>query len=217
MIRVLIADDHTILRDGLKQILSECPDMRVDGEADNGFDVLTMVRAREWDVLVLDMAMPGRSGIELLKQIKDERPKLPVLVLSMQKENQYAVRSLKAGASGYLCKDSASADLFKAIRKVAAGGKFIGASIAEGIALGLTSSQEALPHTLLTDREYEVFCLITSGMGVTAIADQLHVSVKTISTHKTRLMQKMNFTTTTDLIRYALKHGLIDESGKPVD
>ncbi|HCY63919.1 MAG TPA: DNA-binding response regulator [Oxalobacteraceae bacterium] len=217
MIRVLIADDHTILRDGLKQILSECPDMRVDGEADNGFDVLTMVRAREWDVLVLDMAMPGRSGIELLKQIKDERPKLPVLVLSMQKENQYAVRSLKAGASGYLCKDSASADLVKAIRKVAAGGKFIGASIAEGIALGLTSSQEALPHTLLTDREYEVFCLITSGMGVTAIADQLHVSVKTISTHKTRLMQKMNFTTTTDLIRYALKHGLIDESGKPVD
>lgn len=187
MIRVLIADDHTILRDGLKQILSECPDMRVDGEADNGFDVLTMVRAREWDVLVLDMAMPGRSGIELLKQIKDERPKLPVLVLSMQKENQYAVRSLKAGASGYLCKDSASADLVKAIRKVAAGGKFIGASIAEGIALGLTSSQEALPHTLLTDREYEVFCLITSGMGVTAIADQLHVSVKTISTHKTRL------------------------------
>lgn len=217
MIRILIADDHTILRDGLKQILSECPDMRVDGEADNGFDVLTMVRAREWDVLVLDMAMPGRSGIELLKQIKDERPKLPVLVLSMQKENQYAVRSLKAGASGYLCKDSASADLVKAIRKVAAGGKFIGASIAEGIALGLTSSQEALPHTLLTDREYEVFCLITSGMGVTAIADQLHVSVKTISTHKTRLMQKMNFTTTTDLIRYALKHGLIDESGKPVD
>lgn len=217
MIRVLIADDHTILRDGLKQILSECPDMRVDGEADNGFDVLTMVRAREWDVLVLDMAMPGRSGIELLKQIKDERPKLPVLVLSMQKENQYAVRSLKAGASGYLCKDSASADLVKAIRKVAAGGKFIGASIAEGIALGLTSSQEALSHTLLTDREYEVFCLITSGMGVTAIADQLHVSVKTISTHKTRLMQKMNFTTTTDLIRYALKHGLIDESGKPVD
>ena len=217
MIRILIADDHTILRDGLKQILSECPDMKVEGEADNGFDVLAMVRAQEWDVLVLDMAMPGKSGIELLKQIKGEKPKLPVLVLSMQKENQYAMRSLKAGASGYLCKDGASADLVKAIRKVAGGGKFISATVAEDIALGLTTNQEAPPHTLLTDREYEVFQLITSGIGVTAIGERLHLSVKTVSTHKTRIMQKMNFSTTTDLIRYALKHGLIDETGKSVD
>jgi len=217
MIRILIADDHTILRDGLKQILSECPDMTVDGEADNGFDVLAMVRQQKWDVLVLDMAMPGKSGIDLLKQIKAEKPELPVLILSMQKENLYAIRSLKAGASGYLCKDSASADLVKAIRKVASGGKFISASAAQDIALGLTTTSEALPHTLLTDREYEVFRLITSGTGVTAIGDQLHLSVKTISTHKTRIMQKMNFTTTTDLIRYALKHGLIDETGNPVD
>lgn len=217
MINILIADDHTILRDGLKQILSECPDMRVGGEADNGFDVLAKVREQNWDVLVLDMAMPGKSGIDLLKQVKVEKPKLPVLVLSMQKENMYAVRSLKAGASGYLCKDSASADLVKAIRKVATGGMFISAAVAENLALGLTTSNDAPPHTLLTDREYEVFRLIASGMGITAIGDQLHLSVKTISTHKTRIMQKMGFDTTTDLIRYAIRHGLIDEAGKPVD
>ena len=217
MIKVLIADDHTILRDGLKQILSECNDMQVAGEADNGFDVLAKVREQDWDVLVLDMAMPGKSGIDLLKQVKTEKPKLPVLILSMQKENQYAVRTLKAGASGYLCKDSASADLVRAIRKVAGGCMFISAAVAENLALGLTTNNESLPHTLLTDREYQVFRLIASGMGITAIGDSLHLSVKTISTHKTRIMQKMNFTNTTDLIRYALKHGLIDEAGQPLD
>ncbi|HJV73320.1 MAG TPA: response regulator transcription factor, partial [Noviherbaspirillum sp.] len=156
-------------------------------------------------------------GIDLLKQVKAEKPKLPVLILSMQKEEQYAVRTLKAGASGYLCKDSASADLVKAIRKVAGGGMFISAAVAENLALGLTTNNESLPHTLLTDREYQVFRLIASGMGITAIGDSLHLSVKTISTHKTRIMQKMNFTNTTDLIRYALKHGLIDEAEQPPD
>ncbi|HJV49907.1 MAG TPA: response regulator transcription factor [Noviherbaspirillum sp.] len=217
MIKILIADDHTILRDGLKQILSECPDMTVEGEADNGFDALAKVRERNWDVVVLDMAMPGKSGIDLLRQIKSEKPKLPVLVLSMQKENQYAVRTLKAGASGYLCKDSASADLVQAIRKVAGGGMFISPAVAENLALGLTTEVAAPPHTLLTDREYEVFRLIASGLGVTAIGEQLHLSVKTISTHKTRIMQKMNFASTTDLIRYALRHGLIDEAGETID
>jgi DNA-binding NarL/FixJ family response regulator len=217
MIKILIADDHTILRDGLKQILSECPDMTVAGEADNGFEVLAKVREQEWDVVVLDMAMPGKSGIDLLKQVKSERPKLPVLILSMQKESQYAVRSLKAGAAGYLCKDSASADLVKAIRKVAAGGMFISAAVAENLALGLTSANDAPPHTLLTDREYEVFRLIAAGMGVTAIGERLHLSVKTISTHKTRIMQKMDFATSTDLIRYALRHELIDEDERLED
>lgn len=217
MIRILIADDHTILRDGLKQILSECPDMTVAGEADNGFDALAKVREQDWDVMVLDMAMPGKSGIDLLKQIKSEKPKLPVLILSMQKEDQYAVRSLKAGAAGYLCKDSASADLVQAIRKAAGGGMFISPAVAENLALGLTANAEAPPHTLLTDREYEVFRLIASGMGITAIGEQLHLSVKTISTHKTRIMQKMNFTNSTDLIRYALRHGLIDDNGQATE
>src|SRR3954468_8857852 len=150
MIKILIADDHTILRDGLKQILSECPNMTVAGEADNGFDVLAKGREQDWDVVLLDMAMPGKSGIDLLKQVKSEKPKLPVLVLSMQKEDQYAVRALKAGASGYLCKDSASAELMQAIRKVASGGMFISPAVAENLAVGLTTDVEALPHTLLT-------------------------------------------------------------------
>lgn len=215
MIKILIADDHTILRDGLKQILSECSDMRVAGEAEHGFEALAKIRAEDWDVVLLDMAMPGKSGLDLLKQIKDEKPKLAVLVLSMQKENQYAVRALKAGASGYLCKDSASADLVKAIRKVAEGGLFISAAVAENLALGLTSNREAPPHTLLTDREFQVFQMIAAGKGVTAIGDSLNLSVKTVSTHKTRIMQKMNFSNTTDLIRYALRHGLIDEADEP--
>jgi two-component system, NarL family, invasion response regulator UvrY len=212
MIKILIADDHTILRDGLKQILSECSDMTVAGEADNGFDALSKIRAEHWDVVLLDMAMPGKSGIDLLKQIKSEKPALPVLVLSMQKENQYAVRTLKAGASGYLCKDSASADLVRAIRKVASGGLFISAAVAETLALGLTSNRDTPPHTLLTDREFQVFRMIAAGTGVTAIGDSLNLSVKTISTHKTRIMQKMNFSNTAELIRYALKHGLLDEA-----
>jgi two-component system, NarL family, invasion response regulator UvrY len=212
MIKILIADDHTILRDGLKQILSECSDMTVAGEADNGFDALSKIRAEHWDVVLLDMAMPGKSGIDLLKQIKSEKPALPVLVLSMQKENQYAVRTLKAGASGYLCKDSASADLVRAIRKVASGGLFISAAVAETLALGLTGNRDAPPHTLLTDREFQVFRMIAAGTGVTAIGDSLNLSVKTISTHKTRIMQKMNFSNTAELIRYALKHGLLDEA-----
>lgn len=217
MIKILIADDHTILRDGLKQILSECSDMRVAGEAEHGFEALDKVRTEDWDVVLLDMAMPGKSGLDLLKQIKAEKPKLAVLVLSMQKENQYAVRALKAGASGYLCKDSASADLVKAIRKVGSGGLFISANVAESLALDLTGKPEAPPHTLLTDREFQIFRMIAAGQGVTAIGDSLNLSVKTVSTHKARIMQKMNFATTTDLIRYALRHGLIDEADEPIE
>lgn len=213
MIRILIADDHTILRDGLKQILSECRDMIVAGEADNGLDALKKVREEEWGVVVLDMSMPGKSGIELVKQIKSEKPKLPILILSMHKEDQYAVRTLKAGASGYLCKDSASAQLVSAIRKVANGGIFINPEVAEKLAYGLRPMSDSPPHTLLSDREYQVFMMLVQGKGLTEIADELNLSVKTVSTHKTRIQEKMNADNLSVLIKYAIKHKLLDEVG----
>lgn len=210
MIRILIADDHTILREGLKQILSECHDMIVAGEADNGFDALKKIRAEEWDVVVLDMSMPGRSGIELIKQIRAERPKLPILILSMHKEDQYAVRTLKAGASGYLSKDSASSQLVSAIRKVAGGGIFINPGMAEKLALSLRPESDALPHTLLSDREHQIFMLMLHGRGISVIAEELNLSVKTVSTHKTHIFQKMNVDNLTSLVKYAIKHDLIE-------
>ena len=212
MIKILIADDHAIMRDGLKQILAGCGDMQVVDEADNGLDALKIIRQQALDVVVLDMSMPGRSGIELIKQIKEEKPKLPILVLSMHKENQYAGRTLKAGASGYLCKDGASAQLVTAIRKVAAGGTYISPEAAQELALEAVSGSDNPPHTLLSNREFQIFKLIAAGSGITEIADQLNVSVKTISTHKTRMMLKMNLTNSTGLIRYALKHNLVDAS-----
>ena len=212
MIRILIADDHTILREGLKQILSECRDMVVAGEADNGLEALKKVREEEWDVVVLDMSMPGKSGIELVKQMKSERPKLPILILSMHKEDQYAVRTLKAGASGYLCKDSASAQLVSAIRKVANGGIFISPDVAEKLAHGLRPMSDAPPHTLLSDREYQVFMMLVQGKGLTEIAADLNLSVKTVSTHKTRIQEKMNADNLSVLIKYAIKHDLLDEA-----
>ncbi|TFW27360.1 response regulator transcription factor [Massilia arenosa] len=217
MIKVLIADDHTILRDGLKQILAECPDIAVAGEANDGFEVLVAIRRLEdLDVLVLDMAMPGRAGLDLLRQVRIERPQLAVLVLSMHKESQYAVRTLKAGALGYLCKDSASADLVKAIRKVAGGATFLGSTVAENLTQGLAVSDDA-PHARLSNREYEIFRLVAAGVGTSAIGHQLHLSAKTVSTHKTRILQKMGLTNTADLIRYAMKHGLADEACQPLD
>lgn len=212
MIRILIADDHTILREGLKQILSECRDMVVAGEADNGLEALKKVREEEWGVVVLDMSMPGKSGIELVKQIKSEKPKLPILILSMHKEDQYAVRTLKAGASGYLCKDSASAQLVSAIRKVASGGIFISPEVAEKLAHGLRPMSDAPPHTLLSDREYQVFMMLVQGKGLTEIAADLSLSVKTVSTHKTRIQEKMNADNLSVLIKYAIKHDLLDEA-----
>ena len=212
MIRILIADDHTILREGLKQILSECRDMVVAGEADNGLEALKKVREEEWDVVVLDMSMPGKSGIELVKLIKSEKPRLPILILSMHKEDQYAVRTLKAGASGYLCKDSASAQLVSAIRKVANGGIFISPEVAEKLAYGLRPMSDAPPHTLLSDREYQVFMMLVQGKGLTEIAADLNLSVKTVSTHKTRIQEKMNADNLSVLIKYAIKHGLLDEA-----
>ena len=209
MIRILIVDDHDILRAGLKHILAESGDIVVAGEADNGLDALVRVRTETWDAMVLDMSMPGKSGIELIKQIKSERPKLPILILSMHKEDLYAVRAMKAGASGYLCKDNAESQLAQAIRKVAGGGLFINQAVAEKLALEMLSGpREVLPHTKLSDREHQVFLLIARGEGVTEIARELNLSVKTVSTHKARIMEKMNFANTAELIGYALRHGL---------
>jgi two-component system, NarL family, invasion response regulator UvrY len=210
MIRVLLVDDHTILREGLKQILADCKDMVVGGEAKNGIEALEKVRESEWGVVVMDISMPGRGGIELIRQIKAEKAKLPVLILSMHKEDQYAVRSLKAGASGYLSKESASSLLVAAIRKVAGGGIFVSPEMAERLVYSLRPESNAPPHTLLSDREYQIFMLMLHGSSITDIADELSLSVKTVSTHKTHIQHKMRVDNVPALVKYAIRHGLID-------
>lgn len=212
MIKILIADDHAIVRQGLKQVIAEAHDMQVGGEATNGLEALELIRKQDWNVAVLDMSMPGRSGIELIKLAKAEKPKLPILILTMHSEDQYAVRALQAGASGYLTKESAPEQLINAIRKVAAGGVYISASAAEKLALYVMPGTDKLPHTLLSDREFEVFQMLTSGMSLSDAAEKLSLSVKTISTHKTHILEKMNLANQTELVRYAIKHGLADES-----
>jgi DNA-binding NarL/FixJ family response regulator len=208
MIRVVIADDHTILREGLRQLLTAASDIEPVAEAADGHEVIARVRSLEFDVLLLDMSMPGKSGIELIKQVKSEKPKLRVLVLSMHEETQYAVRAIKAGASGYVTKDSAGTQLVTAIRKVAAGGAFISAEVAEQLALGAMPDAEGPPHTRLSDREFEVFQRLVAGESVTDIAAGLNLSGKTVSTHKARLMEKLGIDNQADLVRYAMKHGL---------
>jgi DNA-binding NarL/FixJ family response regulator len=212
MIRVAIADDHTIVREGLKQLLSTTNDLAIVGEARDGHEALKMVVENEVDVLLVDLSMPGRSGVELIKQAKAERPKLRVLVLSMHAERQYAVRAIRAGASGYLTKDSATTQLVAAIRKVAGGGAFISAEVAEELALSAMPHSEGPPHASLSDREYQVFQLLVSGKSVSDIAAQLNLSVKTVSTHKARLMEKIGLANQTELVHYAIKHKLLDDS-----
>jgi len=211
MIRIVIADDHPIVREGLKQILSGAPDLGLVGEAQNGQEVLERVREQEFEVLVLDLSMPGRSGIELIRQVREEKPKLRILVLSMHQEQQYAVRAIKAGAAGYLTKEGAAAQLVPAIRKVAGGGAFVTAAVAEQLALSAMPQVDAPPHHNLSDREFQVFRLLASGKSVSDIARELSLSVKTVSTHKARLMQKMNLGNPAELVRYALHHRLIDD------
>lgn len=212
MIRILIADDHRIVREGLKQVLSEESSFVVAGEAAHGLEVLKQIREQEFDVLLMDMSMPGTSGVELIKQVKSEKPKLAIMVLSMHKEEQYAVRAMKAGAFGYLTKESASDQLISAILKVARGGIFLSASAAERMAIELYSNHDAIPHTLLSDREYQVFRMITLGIPINRIADELSLSVKTVSTHKTRILQKMRMNNAAELIHYAIRHQLLDPS-----
>jgi len=211
VIRLVIADDHAIVREGLKRILSEAPGFQVEGEAADGNEVLRLVRELEFDVLVLDLSMPGRSGMELIKLVKSERPRLRVLVLSMHQEAQYAVRAIKSGASGYLTKESAPAQLVQAIQKIAAGGAFISAEVAEQLALGAMPGGDKPPHEALSDREFEVFRQLVAGASVTDIAGRLKLSVKTVSTHKANLMQKLGLHNQSELVRYAIRHGLADD------
>lgn len=210
MIRVLIADDHTILRKGLRELLEETSDIEPAGEATNGKEVLKKVREDAFDVILLDISMPGRSGIDVLKHLKTEKPDLPVLILSMYPEDQYAIRALKAGASGYLTKDSAPEQLIGAIRKVHAGGRYVSSTLAEKLALELTGGDGKDLHLKLSDREYEVMCRIASGQTVSEIAKDLSLSVKTVSTYRARTLEKMGMKTNAELTHYAISQGLVD-------
>ena len=203
MIRILIADDHNIVRDGLKRILAAHGDLDVTAEAASGDEMLGLVKANDYDIVMMDMSMPGLSGIDLIKRLKIEKPKLRILVLSMHGEQQYAARALRAGASGYLNKDSAAEMLVGALRKIAAGGVHIG----DAAAASLMASEKA-PHEALSDREFEVLRLLVEGLGPTEIGKKLHLSVKTVSTHKTRILEKLNVGSTAELVRYVLNHKL---------
>ncbi len=211
-IRVLLADDHAIIRDGIRQILDDTEDLLVAGEAANGIEVMQHIRAADWGLLVLDISMPGRNGIDLIRHVLDEAPNLPILILSMHHEEQYAVRALHAGASGYVTKESDSELLLAAMRRVAAGGVFVSEKVAEIMARGLRPISEVFPHTLLSDREFQVFEMLAQGLGLTEIAGEFSLSVKTISTHKSRILQKMNLNNMADLIRYAISHKLVEQS-----
>ncbi|HJQ61340.1 MAG TPA: response regulator transcription factor [Burkholderiales bacterium] len=211
MIRVVLADDHRIVRAGLKELLADTDDIEVVGEAGNGHEAMARVRELAFDVLVLDMSMPGRSGIELIRQVKAEKSGVRILILSMHSEEQYAVRALRAGASGYLTKEGAADELVAAIRRIAAGGAYVTPETAQRLALGLDAAADGAPHGALSDREMQVFQMIASGKSVSEVAAALALSVKTVSTHKTRVMQKLNVGNQTELIRYAIRHKLIDD------
>ncbi len=209
MIRLLIADDHAVVRKGMKQILADTRDIVVADEAGNGREALEKIRKNDYDMVLLDISMPGRDGLEVLKELKNLKPKLPVLMLSMYPEEQYAVRSLRSGASGYLTKDSAPDELISAIRKVSAGGKYVSASLAEKLALKLGADLEKPFHETLSDREYQVMCMIASGKTVKEIGEELSLSVKTVSTYRARILMKMRLKSNADLTRYAIDNKLV--------
>jgi len=208
--KILIADDHTIFREGLKHILTEYPDMIIADEARNGREVLDKIWNNDYDMVLLDISMPGMTGLEALKQLKNDKPKLPVLVLSMHPEEQYAVRALRAGASGYLTKESAPDELMTAIRKISQGRKYITSSLAERLALEMETDSEKPLQDVLSDREYQVLRMIAEGKTVKHIAEELSLSIKTVSTYRTRIMEKMKMTTNAELMHYAMKHHLLD-------
>lgn len=208
-IRLLIGDDHAVVRKGMKQILAETRDIVVADEAGNGREVLEKVRKNDFDMVLLDISMPGRDGLEVLKELKSLRPKLPVLMLSMYPEEQYAVRSLRSGASGYLTKDSAPDELISAIRKVSSGGKYVSASLAEKLAHKLGADVEKPLHEALSDREYQVMCMIASGKTVKEIGEELSLSVKTVSTYRSRILNKMRLKGNAELTRYAIDNKLV--------
>jgi len=208
MLKILIADDHPVVRRGLKQIITEISDTVVADEATDGWEALSKVRAGDYDVVLLDITMPGKDGIDVLTQLKCEKPRLPILVLSMHPEEQFAVRALRAGASGYLTKESAPDELVTAIQKVLSGGKYVSPSLAEELASVIQQS-EKLPHESLSNREYQVMCLFASGKTATEIAKGLSLSVKTISTYRSRILEKMGMKNNAELIHYAVKNRLV--------
>lgn len=210
MLRVLVADDHAVVRQGLKMILTEEFSPLILGEAQNGQDLLAQLQKGLWDVVVLDITMPGRSGLDVLKELRQCYPKLPVLVLSMHPEDQFAVRVLKAGAAGYLTKENVPEEVVKAIRKVIGGGRYVSASLAEKLAFDLQTDLEKVPHEALSDREYQVMCMIASGKTVKEIGNELGLSIKTISTYRTRILDKLNMKTNAELTHYAVKNNLVD-------
>lgn len=223
MIRILIADDHAIVREGLKQIVQQTSDILVAGEANNAAETLEKVRKllsdsalgdQKLDLLLLDISMPGRSGLDVLIELKRDYPILPVLILSFHPEEQYALRMLKAGASGYVTKESASDELIQAIRKVAAGGRFMSMPLAEKLVFGMVEEGQVKPHEALSNREFQVFRLIAAGKTVKEIGEELSLSVKTISTNRTRIMEKMRMSTNAEITQYAVLHKLLD--GMPV-
>jgi DNA-binding NarL/FixJ family response regulator len=208
MIRVLIADDHAIVRQGLKQIIEENGEMRVVAEAANGADALYKMREIACDVVLLDISMPGKSGIEVLKQIREEKPKLPVLMLSIYPEDQYAVRLIKSGAAGYMTKESAPMEVVEAVRRVASGKKYISPTVAEMLANDILAPEEKRPHETLSNREYQIFLLFAAAKTATEIADALALSVKTVSTHRSRILEKMHMHNNAELMHYAIENNL---------
>ena len=208
--RILIVDDHAIVREGLKQILIEVDDIEVAGEADCSSRALQMARLEPWDMVLMDISMPDRSGLETLELMKKEHPGIKVLMLSMHRETQYAVRALKTGAAGYLNKQSAPDQLVDAIRLVASGKKYISPEVAQELASQVSGEREGPPHEVLSNREYQTLCMIASGLPVSAIADQLALSVKTISMYRARLLKKMQLKNNSELTHYAIKQGLLD-------
>ena len=210
--RVLIVDDHAMFRRGLREILVDEFDDLEFSEATNAEEALDMLRGGEWDVVILDVSMPGRSGLDALKEIKRDRPTLPVLMLSFHPEEHFATRALKAGASGYMTKTSAAEELVSAINKILNGGKYVSPELAEQLAEDLErDAVGVLPHKRLSDREYEVLLDIARGETVSEIGDRLSLSVKTISTYRARILEKMNLRSNADLIRYAIRHGLVED------
>lgn len=209
MTNVLIVDDHAIVREGLKQILADTPDMVVAGEASTGREALDHLQTGEWDVVVLDISLPDRSGLDILKQIIQRPNGPPVLILTMHAEGPYAVRILRMGAAGYLTKESAPEQLVGAIRKVAQGGRYVSPSLAEQLAFDVSSTHQSPLHETLSDREFEVLCMLVSGKTLTQIAADLCVSIKTISTHRARILDKMHMKSNVELVRYAIRHRLV--------
>ena len=209
MIRILIADDHAIFREGLRQILEDVPDMVVADDVSRGQEVLDKIEKNDYDILLLDIAMPGLSGLETLKLLKGRKPKMRVLILSMYPEEQYAVRAIKAGAAGYITKASASEELIQAIRKVTRGGRYISSSIAENLLFDLEPKEDRPLHQRLSDREYQIFCMIARGKTVGEIAGELCLSVKTVSTHRVRILEKMRMKNNAELTNHAIKNNLV--------